>query len=121
MVRKKSASRVRNPLLEDLIEEERSRLMKADAILHCVLVAMEDDGGDATHAPHYPSIVELARDLVNQSINQLDSVQIGPTMHQPPAMHKHKNDAPIEYSQEPGPDGKKNHEVKESPPSKYMH
>lgn len=67
--------------IEDAIEEERSRLMRAETILQCVLVAMNDndgfDDGDCdVDGPHYPTMIELARDLLNLSIRRLDSVNL---------------------------------------------
>jgi hypothetical protein len=61
-------------VLEKIVEEERSRLVKAHAILNCVVIAMEDDGICAGGGPYYPAVIESARDLVNESINRLDSV-----------------------------------------------
>jgi hypothetical protein len=62
----------------DAIEEERHRLMKAEAILDCVLLAMAENDGCGDSPPHYPSVLKIARDLVNQSIDQLDSVRLKP-------------------------------------------
>jgi len=59
--------------LEDAIEDERSRLMRAHSILGCVTLAMEGDEGANLTRPYYPDLIELARDLVNESINALDS------------------------------------------------
>lgn len=65
--------------IHDAIEDERSRLMTAEALLHCVVMAMNDDDGDV-HGPNYPTLVALARDLVRQSIDQLDSMRLRPMM-----------------------------------------
>lgn len=62
--------------VEDLIEEERERLMRAHSVLDCVLVAMDDDDSMPTHGPHYPSLIEIARDMVNESIGQLDATNL---------------------------------------------
>jgi hypothetical protein len=64
--------------IEDAIEAERGRLMTAEAVLHCVVIAMDETDGDNSDGPHYQSLVNLARDLVVQTINQLDSVRLGP-------------------------------------------
>lgn len=61
-------------VLEKIVEEERSRLVKAHAILNCVVIAMEDEGICAGGGPYYPAVIESARDLVNESINRLDGV-----------------------------------------------
>jgi hypothetical protein len=58
--------------VEDLIEEERERLMRAHTVLDCTLMSMNDDDSMPTDGPHYPSLIEIARDLVNESIRQLD-------------------------------------------------
>jgi hypothetical protein len=66
--------------VEDVIEAERARLMGAEAVLHCAVIAMDDDERDNAHSPHYPSVVELARGLITQSINQLDSDHLKPML-----------------------------------------
>ena len=53
--------------------------MKAESILHCAIVAMtDDDDFDDGETPYYPSVIEQARELVNQALEQLDSVNLGP-------------------------------------------
>ena len=37
-----------------------------------------DDDFDDGETPYYPSVIEQARDLVNQALEQLDSVYLGP-------------------------------------------
>lgn len=58
--------------LEDAIEDERVRLMKAHSVLSCITLAMEGDDGADKDGPHYPSMIEIARDLINESIRRLD-------------------------------------------------
>jgi hypothetical protein len=70
------ARRVDPDLLRELIEAERYRLMRAEAVLHCVLVALDDDDSGRTDAPHFHSAIDVARDLIKQSINQLDAVEL---------------------------------------------
>lgn len=62
--------------LVEAIETERARLMKAQAILNCTLVAMECESN--VDAPYYPDVLQLAQELVNQSIDQLDSLRLRP-------------------------------------------
>jgi hypothetical protein len=62
--------------LEDAIENERTRLMTAEAVLHCAVIAMDDECEYAAGRPHYPTLVALARDLIKQSIDQLDSLRL---------------------------------------------
>lgn len=59
--------------LEEAIEDERARLMRAHSILGCIALAMEGDDGVNPARPYYPDLIELARDLVNESINSLES------------------------------------------------
>lgn len=63
------------------IEEERARLMQVESLLDCLLAAMDKDGDD-TGDPYYPSVIELARELVNRTIEQLDSVKLKPLIQQ---------------------------------------
>lgn len=67
-----SASSIVCATLEDAIDDERFRLMKAHAILSCMALAMESDDGSNTRRPYYPVLIELARDLVNESVRGLD-------------------------------------------------
>lgn len=62
--------------VEDLIEAERERLMRAHSLLDCIIVAMADDDSMPAHGPHYPSLIEMARDLINESIGQLDATNL---------------------------------------------
>jgi hypothetical protein len=57
--------------IENVVEEERARLMSAEAVLHCAAIAMEGDERGAADKPHYPSVIDVARGLVAQSICQL--------------------------------------------------
>lgn len=64
------------------IEEERARLMQVESLLDCLLAAMDNDGDDDAGDPYYPSVIELARELVNRTIEQLDSVKLKPLIQQ---------------------------------------
>jgi hypothetical protein len=66
--------------LQDAIETERARLMRAEAVLHCVVLAMDVTEGDNAGAPHYQAAIDLARDLIVQTIDQLDSVRLKPLL-----------------------------------------
>jgi hypothetical protein len=59
--------------LHDAIETERGNLSKAESVLGCLAIAMEYET-DSVNGPHYPDVAELARELVRQSINGLDSL-----------------------------------------------
>jgi hypothetical protein len=51
---------------------ERRALMRADAILRCVAVALEY-GDWSSDEPDYVEAIEVARNLVSQSIERLES------------------------------------------------
>jgi len=61
--------------LHEAIETERGNLAKAESLLGCLVMSMEYET-DSTTAPYYPDVARLARDLVRQSINGLDSLSL---------------------------------------------
>ena len=84
-----------DPALLETIEVERTRLMKAESLLHCAILAMDDDDGlDNGDRPYYQTIIDVARDLVNQTLEQLDSVNLAPMIKE------EKGDKPYELQEE---------------------
>jgi hypothetical protein len=69
------------PDLLEVVEAERTRLMQAESLLQCLLVALEDEAVE-TRGPYYPHVIELARELLTQSIGQLDSLRLRPLIEQ---------------------------------------
>jgi hypothetical protein len=61
--------------LHEAIEEERGNLSKTESLLGCLAISMEHETDTAT-APYYPDVAGLARDLLKQSINRLDSLNL---------------------------------------------
>ena len=59
--------------LHEAIETERGNLSKAESVLGCLAIAMEYEA-DSVDGPHYPDVAQIARELVRQSINGLDSL-----------------------------------------------
>ncbi len=59
--------------LHDAIEAERGNLSKAESLLGCLVVSMEYQP-ESVDGPHYPDVAQLARQIVRQSINGLDSL-----------------------------------------------
>jgi hypothetical protein len=59
--------------LHEAIETERGNLTKAESVLGCLAIAMEYEA-DSVDGPYYPDVAQLARELVRQSINGLDSL-----------------------------------------------
>jgi hypothetical protein len=61
--------------LHEAIEIERGNLSKAESVLGCMAIAMEYET-DSVNGPYYPDVAQLARELVRQSINGLDSLTL---------------------------------------------
>jgi len=61
--------------LHEAIEFERGNLSKAESLLGCLVISMEYEA-DCADKPYYPDVAQLARELVKQSINRLDSLAI---------------------------------------------
>lgn len=59
--------------LHEAIEAERGNLAKAESVLGCLAASMECETDPVT-GPYYPDVAEVARELVRQSINRLDSL-----------------------------------------------
>lgn len=60
------------------IEDERERLMTVESLLACVLAAMESyDAGDPD-GPYYPGALEIAREILNESLDKLDATRLKP-------------------------------------------
>jgi hypothetical protein len=61
--------------LHQAIENERGNLSRAEAVLGCLAISMESQP-DPVNGPYYPEVAQLARELVRQSINGLDSLAL---------------------------------------------
>jgi hypothetical protein len=57
--------------LHEAIELERENLSKVEALLACMVVSMECQSHPLS-GPYYPDVVQIARELVERSINRLD-------------------------------------------------
>jgi len=55
-----------------IIDDERMRLMKAHSILQCVAIAMEAEQVCASDGPYWPSVIESALEMINESLRRLD-------------------------------------------------
>ena len=65
--------------VERAIEAERDNLSKAESLLGCLAIAMEHgawEHEDEVMPPYYPDVARMARNLVRQSINALDSLNL---------------------------------------------
>jgi hypothetical protein len=61
--------------MTDAIEVERGRLMDAETILHCVVLAMNEHECEPDE-PYFQNAVDVARGLLRRSIDGLDSVRL---------------------------------------------
>jgi hypothetical protein len=61
--------------LYDAIETERENLSKAESLLGCLALAMQQES-DPVRGPYYPDVAEVARDLVTHSVKKLDSLAL---------------------------------------------
>ena len=61
--------------VENAIEDERARLMTIHSLLGCIAIAMRVEQGNPG-APHYLTLVEMARDMLDESIARLDSLAL---------------------------------------------
>ena len=64
--------------LEDIVEDERLRLMKAHSILCCVATGMADENICTGDGPYWPAVIESARDLIDDSIRNLEGLEYSP-------------------------------------------
>ena len=69
--------------LETVIEDERTRLLKADSILGCAQIALDTEGS-VVEVPvvYFPYVVGTARELIAESLRRLDFVRLQPLVHQ---------------------------------------
>ena len=57
--------------LSEAIALERDNLSKAESVLACMAVSLKYET-DPLRGPYYPAVVQVARELVERSINGLD-------------------------------------------------
>jgi len=65
---------------QEALEEERRRLMTAEAVLRCVEIALDENIGTTADGPDYQSVIAAARELIAYTINQLDSLRMKPML-----------------------------------------
>jgi hypothetical protein len=67
--------------LRHAIEAERARLMDAEAILHCVVLALDASDGSSEQHPYYQRVIDTARDKIVTAVEQLDLVSLRTVLH----------------------------------------
>jgi hypothetical protein len=63
-------------VIEEALEEERTRLMLANSMLGCVQIALDPEAVSVAPAVYFPEVLELARQLINTSIRRLEYDEI---------------------------------------------
>jgi hypothetical protein len=64
-----------NSLL-DIVETERGNLAQADSLLGCLQLAMQYGDDAMERAPYYPDVAKIAREIIRNTINALDSIHL---------------------------------------------
>ena len=68
-------------VMEEALEEERTRLMLANSMLGCVQIALDPEAINVAPAVYFPEVLELARQLINTSVQRLEYEQIRRLLH----------------------------------------
>jgi hypothetical protein len=68
-------------LIEEALEEERTRLMLANSMLGCVQIALDPEAINVTPTVYFPEVLELARQLINTSVRRLEYEEIRRLLH----------------------------------------
>jgi hypothetical protein len=63
-------------VIEEALEEERTRLM-----LGCVQIALDPEAISVAPAVYFPEVLELARQLINASVQRLEYEEIRRLLH----------------------------------------
>ncbi len=63
-------------VIEEALEQERTRLMLANSMLGCVQIALDPEAISVAPAVYFPEVLELARQLINTSVRRLEYEEI---------------------------------------------
>jgi hypothetical protein len=63
-------------VLEEALEKERTRLMAANSMLGCIQTALDPEAIEVSPPVYFPEVLELAREMINRSIIQLEYEQV---------------------------------------------
>jgi hypothetical protein len=63
-------------VLEEALEKERTRLMAANSMLGCIQTALDPEAIEVSPPVYFPEVLELAREMINRSVIQLEYEQI---------------------------------------------
>ena len=68
-------------VIEEALEEERTRLMLANSVLGCVQIALDPEAISIAPAVYFPEVLDLARQLINTSVRRLEYDEIRRLSH----------------------------------------
>ena len=68
-------------MLEEALEEERTRLMLANSMLGCMQIALDPEAISVTPPVYFPEVLESARQLINTSVRRLEYDEIRRLLH----------------------------------------
>ena len=68
-------------MIEGALEEERTRLMLANSMLGCVQIALDPEAITIAQPVYFPEVLQLARQLINTSVRQLEYEEIRRLLH----------------------------------------
>ena len=68
-------------VIEEALEEERTRLMLANSMLGCVQIALDPEAITIAQPVYFPEVLQLARQLINTSVRQLEYEEIRRLLH----------------------------------------
>jgi hypothetical protein len=63
-------------LLEDALEVERARLMRANSMLGCVQIALDPEAVEVRPVVYFPEVLEMIRRLIDTSVRRLEYEEI---------------------------------------------
>jgi hypothetical protein len=63
-------------VIEEALEEERTRLMLANSMLGCVQIALDPEAISVAPAVYFPEVLESVRQLINTSVRRLEYEEI---------------------------------------------
>jgi hypothetical protein len=68
-------------VIEEALEEERTRLMLVNSMLGCVQIALDPEAISVVPPVYFPEVLELARQLINTSVRRLEYEEIRRLLH----------------------------------------
>ena len=68
-------------VIEEALEEERTRLMLVNSMLGCVQIALDPEAISVAPAVYFPEVLELSRQLINTSVRRLEYEEIRRLLH----------------------------------------